>query len=304
MYLKIKCGNEIRKCAIETENISYADLVQKVIQLFPSLSEPKAEDVQLAYRDVDNDLICISSDEELRTAFAQVQGDTLSLVVTAVTEASTEDEVSITDLFHGGDLFGGTWGHGSPFHSHSLFDQPLLFPFHHLHGGGHSRLHQPSLFESPATFRERVLRAREEELRQQRKYEEKMRLAQLERRKALLEQAQQIREERMKEINENRRKSLDLQRTISKESGEVNPQPAIPELPAGWILRPIGSWDPVVHAGPGFHSTTHGPYGYYAYYGSEDKKTDESKEEQQEESENPEGSEKTEGEPKEEQQQA
>ena len=281
--MKIKCGDEIRK--IEAEGISYADLVQKVIKLFPSLRELKAENLKLAYRDIDNDIICLSSEEELRTAVAQAQGDTLNLVVTGVTEtapAEEEEGVGLADLFHGGDLFGGLWGHGSPFHSHSHFDPPPLqvFPFHHLHGGGLGRFHQPSLFESPATFRDRLLRAREEELRQQRRYEERMREAQLERRKALLEQAKQMREERMKEINENRRKSQDLQRMSSKEGDKVKPAPPIPEFPAGWIVRPIGSWDPAVHEGPGFRSTSNGP---------EDMETDESKEEEPVESEPQEG---------------
>ena len=297
MYLKIKCGNEIRKCAVEAESITYADLLQKVIQLFPSLREAKVESVELGYKDLDNDVVCISSDEELRTAFDQAQSDTLTVVVTSVTESVAEDEVSLGDLLHhGGDLLGGVWGHGSPFHphggppfhSHSIFDPAPLFPFHHhLHGGGLGRHHQPSLFESPTTFRDRVLRAREEELRQQRKFEEKMHQAQLERHKALLEQAKQIREERMKEINENRRKSQDLQRMSSKEGGKVKEaaaaQPVIPEFPAGWIVRPIGGWDPVVHEGSGFHSTSYGPYGYYASYGSEDTEEDKPKEGEPEE---------------------
>ena len=284
MYLKIKCGREIRKCTVEAESISLADLLQKVVQLFPSLREQKPENVQLAYRDTDSDLICMSSDDELRTAVAQVQGDTLTLVVTGVIEAPAEDEeeeeVSLADLLHGGDLFGGLWGHGLPLNS---LLEPSLFPFHLLHVGGLGRFHQPSLFEFPATFRDRVLRAREEELRQQRMYEEKMRQAQLERRKALLEQAKQMREERLKEINENRRKSQDLQRMSSKDGGKVKPAPPIPEFPAGWIVKPIGSWDPVIREGPGFYSATHGPYGYYAYQGSEDMDTDKSKEQEPEE---------------------
>ena len=66
----------------------------------------------------------------------------------------------------------------------------------------------------------------------------------------------------------------------SKEGSKApKPAPTIPEFPSGWIVRPIGSWDPVMHEGPGFHSTTHGPYGYYAYHGPEDRETDESQEE-------------------------
>ena len=296
MYLKIKCGSEIRKCTVEAESLSYADLLQKVVQLFPALREQKPENVQLAYRDSDGDLICLSSDDELRTAVAQTQGDTLVLVITAVIETpdeqedeDEEEEVSLGDLFHGGDLFGGLLGHASPLHSHShsLFD-PLVIPLHHLHGAGHGRFHQPSLFESPATFRDRVLRAREEELRQQRKYEEKMRQAQLERRKALLEQAKQMREERLKEINENRRKSQDLQRMSSKEGGKAKAAPTIPEFPPGWIVQPMGSWDPVVKQGPGFYSSTHGPYGFYAYHSPEGMETDEPKEKQEEPAKEPE----------------
>lgn len=295
MFLKVKCGNEIRKCTVESGSISFADLLQKVIQLFPSLRESEAQDVQLGYRDADNDLVCLSTDQELHTAIAQAQGDTLTLVIIAAS-TEKEEEMGIADLLHS-NLLGGLFGHGSHFHSPSLFDQPSLVPFHHFGGGL-----QQHIFESPSTFRERILRAREEELRQHRKYEEKMRQAQLERRKALLEQAKQMHEERVKEISENRRKSQDLQSMASQSGGKV--KPAIPEFPAGWIVRPIGNWDPTVYERPGYHSTTHGPFGYYAYYGPEDMETDESKDEKKAEPEETPQPEQQQDKPAEEQTQA
>ena len=256
VLIKAAFNNEIRKITVESD-ISYSDLVLKLVRVFPSLGEQNPDDVRLYYRDADGDNISFCSDEELRTALEHAGTDNTIRVLIAIKVKESTPSHGLMDA----DFFSDSWS--DPFFQHGL-SLPSLFGTlgHHLH-------HHPiGAFFSE---RQQALREREEQLRQQRLYEEKVRKAEIERRKALMQKAKQAQEERMKHLEEARRKSQELSRTPIK-------APAIPDFPPGWTVRPFGSWEPVVHEGP--HSTqwTWGPYGYHATYG-EDMETEKQEEE-------------------------
>lgn len=258
VFIKAAFDNEIRKIAVESD-ISYSDLVQKLLQVFPSLGEQNPDNILLFYRDADGDNISFCSDTELKTALEHVGTDNTIRVLIAIKVKESTPSLGLME-----DFFGDSWS--DPFFQHGLGLPSLFGGFgHHLH-------HHPiGAFFSE---RQQALRDREEQLRQQRLYEEKVRKAEIERRKALMQKAKQAREERMKHLEETRRKSQELTRTPGK-------APAIPDFPPGWTVRPFGSWEPVVHEGP--HSTqwTWGPYGYHATYGG-DMETEKQEEEEEE----------------------
>lgn len=74
VIIKAAFDNEIRKITVESD-ISYSDLVQKLVRVFPSLREQNADDVRLYYRDADGDNISFCTDEELRTALEHAGTD-------------------------------------------------------------------------------------------------------------------------------------------------------------------------------------------------------------------------------------
>lgn len=259
VFIKAVFDNEIRKLAVESD-ISYSDLVQKLLRAFPSLGEQNPDDVRLYYRDADGDHICLGTDEELQVAFEHVGADNTVRVIIGLEVKKSTPSLGLMDA----DFFSDTWS-GDPFFHHGI---PALFNVF-----GHHQHHSPI----GAFFRERqhALRESEERLRQQRLYEEKVRRADIERRKALMERAKEAREERMKQLEEARRKSQELS---SAPALKETRSPAIPDFPPGWAVKPFGSWEPVVHEGPQFTQWTWGPYGYHATYGEEKMETEKQEE--------------------------
>ena len=200
VFIKAAFDNEIRKIAVESD-ISYSDLVQKLLQVFPSLGEQNPDNILLFYRDADGDNISFCSDTELRTALEHVGTDNTIRVLIAIKVKESTPSLGLME-----DFFGDSWS--DPFFQHGLGLPSLFGGFgHHLH-------HHPiGAFFSE---RQQALRDREEQLRQQRLYEEKVRKAEIERRKALMQKAKQAREERMKHLEETRRKSQELTVRLEK----------------------------------------------------------------------------------------
>ena len=255
VLIKATFNREVRRLAVASD-IPYADLVQKLLTTFPALADTKESAVRLYYKDADGDQVCFGSDEELRTALECVGEDNTLRVLIGVEE---QQEAAPAHVF----LFDTDLFDHSPFsHGHGLSS---------LFGSGHPF--------SPfgGFFREQALREREEHLRQQRLYEEKVRRAELERRKALVEKIKQAREQKMKQLAEARRKSQDVGTTAA-------PKSLVPEFPPGWSVSPFGSWEPVVQECPHFTQWTWGPYGYHATFSSsEEAEKKEEKEKEKEE---------------------
>ena len=244
VLIKAAFNREIRKLAVGTD-IVYSELVQKLIGVFPSLKGVKESNVRLFYKDADGDQIRFCSDEELRTALQCVGDDnTLRILIGVEEEKRQEEPTTQVLLLDTDDFFNEPFGHAFP----SLLES--LGHHHHHHFG-----------PIGGFFRQQALREREEQLRQQRLYEEKVRKAELERRKALMKKVKQAREEKMKQLAEARRKSQEVSCTSSN-------KPLIPEFPPGWMVTPFGSWEPAVHEDPNFTQWSWGPYGYHATYGS------------------------------------
>ena len=68
--VKVTLGGETRRFIVSTE-LSYDDLVKKVSNLFPSLRDSSLK-LELTYRDEDNDLVTLSSDEEVVAALSTI----------------------------------------------------------------------------------------------------------------------------------------------------------------------------------------------------------------------------------------
>ena len=257
VLVKATFQNVVRRFSV-TDEISYDDLRNKLAGIFPELEGTTPESLTLYYRDVDGDLVSISSNEELKTAVQLLGKDsTLKLLIGVSApkekekESDEEDDEIVFDMFL------------LPFHRpvshHSLFSSPSPF--------------SSGLFDVPSwSDRRRSLKQQEERIRKQRQYEEKMRKAHQEHLQELRKKAE---EERKKQA-EKKKSSKDVQRTSSKEGS----QPVLPTLPPGWTVTPFGSWDPVVSHGPYSTSRVWGPWGFTATYEGteEEKKKDEKKE--------------------------
>ena len=264
VLIKAAFNGEVRRLAIGIHHtkstgpgITYTELVQKLISAFP-LADTKESDVRLYYKDSDGDRVCFGSDEELQAAIGCIGEDNTLRVLIGVVEQQQQQQTApaahISLLFDTDDIFDDNpFSHGLS----SLFGSTFTrHPFSPIGG----------------LFREQALREREEHLRQQRLYEEKVRRAELERRKALLEKVKQAREQHVKQLAESRRKSQEVSTTA--------PKSLLPEFPAGWSVSPFGSWEPVVHECPHFTQWTWGPYGYHATFTGEAEKKEEEKEEE------------------------
>ena len=260
-YIKATLGNEIRKFSVAKE-ISLEDLKVQIIALFPDLKDQSATNLVILYRDSDGDVITVSSNMELQTAFSHL-GDDNTLRIIIRVQAQEDEEMDEESPF--GSIF-------SPFHilGHPYDNYPI-FGNHPFHSMFHQLLdHTPSWLD-----RQRALKVHEEKLRQQRLYEEKMR-------QARQEQLQAIREKALKEQVEAKKKLAEEGEQVREIKRRASEQGLIPNLPQGWQVTPFGTWDPVVQETPGYTQRTWGPYGYVACF---DPKTAPKEEEKEEEAE-------------------
>lgn len=275
LFIKATFQNVVRRFSVE-EDASLLDLKAKLLVVFPELKGVVPDSIQLLYRDSDNDLITISTDEELQTA-RQFLGpeNTLRLIVTLTQQPEEEDDDDDDD-FGGIEHLFDSFLHQptslfQPFsHSHHPFSHPH-HPFSHPHQHGLFSLgHFPTWSD-----RRQMLQRHEERLRQQRLYEEKMRKAHLENLKNIA-----------KEEEEKRKKVLERRKSSGTEvQTKEGFKPVIPSFPPGWRVSPFGTWEPVTHESPGMTRYVWGPWGYTASYGPEETKenTEEKKEEMEEE---------------------
>ena len=92
LFIKATFQNVVRRFSVE-EDASLLDLKAKLLVVFPELKGVVPDSIQLLYRDSDNDLITISTDEELQTA-RQFLGpeNTLRLIVTLTQQPEEEDD--------------------------------------------------------------------------------------------------------------------------------------------------------------------------------------------------------------------
>ena len=72
VYAKVTDGKEIRKFRVESD-VTFEALKKQLAGLFPSLAG--GVDFNVQYRDVDGDVISISTDEEVRTALNQLSAN-------------------------------------------------------------------------------------------------------------------------------------------------------------------------------------------------------------------------------------
>jgi len=262
VLIKACLQNVVRRFTAAT-GVSLVDLKTKLKDVFPELAPVNREDIHVYYRDTDNDLVTVSSDEELRVAEEGIGTDGTLKVILNVTETKEEEEEE-EDLF---DIVGSFF---SPSH-HSLFSHlphSLGFPSHSsIFGTG-----DPFSFPSLPTWsdRMRMMERHEERLRKQRLYEEQMR-------KAHLESIKKLKEKEEKKAAEEKGGTAatggEVQRRSSKEF-----KPVMPVFPPGWHVSPYGTWEPITYQSPYGTRRVWGPWGYTASYGGEEKK--ETKEEE------------------------
>ena len=127
VIIKAAFDNEIRKITVESD-ISYSDLVQKLVRVFPSLGEQNADDVRLYYRDADGDNISFCTDEELRTALEHAGTDNTIRVLIAIKVKESTPSHGLMDA----DFFSDSWS--DPFFHHGLSLSSLFGTLgHHLH---------------------------------------------------------------------------------------------------------------------------------------------------------------------------
>lgn len=242
VFFKISLGQELRKLAVEKESIDLESLKTMIKDLFPSLAD--INELYLLYHDNDDDLITVSSDQELDTALTELgDSDTLRVMVVLPPPVKQEKEEATMEYATLGDLFHYLL-ENNPFHLHHI-----NAPFYGCH--------HTSWFE-----RQYALRLLEEKICQQRVYEEKMRKARMEQLVALREKAQELNKVAGKE---------------TKAQEEDGNNVVIPEFPPGWKVNTFGSQDPVESKGPNFVRRRWGPYGYVAYLmpsSSEEKETE------------------------------
>ena len=235
----------------------------KLKEVFPELLNVSEGTIELFYKDADNDLISVSSDEELRIAEQTVGADETIRLLVDVSEKQQEE-----DIF---DMVDSMFSQVPSGLSHTVS------PFSHLsHMFGH--LSDPfspfSGFGSTWSDRKKMLERREESIRRQRVYEEKMREAHLDSIKKMKEKAIKAEDKMATEETG----SAEVMRRSSKEF-----KPVLPVFPPGWHVTPYGAWEPMVYRTPFGTQRVWGPWGYSACYGDEEK--DEKKQEKIEEGE-------------------
>ncbi len=261
MVLIKACLQNVVRRFTAAAGITLVDLKTKLKDVFPELAPVSREDINLYYRDPDNDLVTVSSDEELRVAEEGIGSDQTLKVILNVAEQKEEEEEE--DLF---DVVGSFF---SP--SHSLFSHTQSPSLSSIFGG------DPFSFPSLPTWsdRMRMMERHEERIRRQRLYEEGMRKAHLESLKKLKAKA----EEEKKVIEEKGGATGgEVQRRSSKEF-----KPVMPVFPPGWHVTPYGTWEPMTYQTPYGSRRVWGPWGYRAAYCGEDKMDTEDKKETGEE---------------------
>lgn len=268
-FIKASFQNVVRRFAA-ADGLSVANLKTKLKEVFPELSEQTPDNIQLYYRDSDNDLVTVSSDGELRAAEENVGPDrTLKLLLSVSEEQKSDEEEDLFDVV--GSIFSQPFSLFShvPSHTHSLFPH-----------------HTSSFFGDPFSFpsfptwsdRRKMLERHEERIRRQRMYEENMRKAHLESIKKMKERA----EEEKKKAVEEKGKSPGAGEIQRKSSKDI--KPVLPVFPPGWHVTPYGTWEPMVYQTPYGTRRVWGPWGYTASYGGdEEMESEEKKEEKMEE---------------------
>ena len=265
VLIKACLQNVVRRFTAAT-GISLIDLKTKLKDLFPELAPVSREDINLYYRDPDNDLVTVSSDEELRVAENGIGSDQTLKVILNVAEQEEEEEEDLSDIV--GSFFPSHSPHSIFGHAHSMF------PSHSSIFGS-----DPISFPSLPTWsdRMRMMERHEERLRRQRLYEEGMRKAHLESLKKLKEKAE---EERKVAEEKGGVTGGEIQRRSSKEF-----KPVMPVFPPGWQVSPFGTWEPVTYQTPYGSRRVLGPWGYRACYGDDKMDTEDKKETKEEKTE-------------------
>ena len=256
VYAKVTDGKEIRKFRVESD-VTFDALKKQIAGLFPSLADGVEFNVQ--YRDVDGDVISISTDEEVRTALNQLSANETWLLQ-AVRVPKRAQRAS---------------GRGAP---PAKAASREVAPFGGFTGSLLGRiLDDMNPFWTPATslvgWSDPVGRADgfEKEWKRQ------------------TEQLRKMQEDHMKQFEEQRKKAeADIQKALqerrSSKGGAV--QPAKSGDPK-WHVQTFGSWDPQVTESPSGTRTVIGPVGYHMYWGYSDPEGPTQQEEQKKEEAKP-----------------
>ena len=76
VYLKVSDGSETRKLQVTPGEITFDQLKQQLATFFPkTLAGEASSGLSLQYRDIDGDVITLSSDQELQEALSQLKED-------------------------------------------------------------------------------------------------------------------------------------------------------------------------------------------------------------------------------------
>ena len=250
VLIKATFQNVLRRFSA-ADGLSIVNMKSKLKEIFPELSAISSDTIELYYKDSDNDLISVSSDEELHTAEQTVGEDKTIKLLIDVSEKQNEEE----------DLLDAT---GS-FFSHLPFFSHISSPFSHL-SNMFGQIGDPFSFAGyPPSWsdRKKMMERHEDCIRRQRIYEENMRKAHLESIKKMKDKA--IAEDKKMAAEEPSTCSTEVKRRSSKEF-----KPVLPAFPPGWHVTPYGAWEPVVYRTPYGTRRVWGPWGYTASYGDEE----------------------------------
>ena len=242
VYAKVTDGKEIRKFRIDADSATFETLKKQVVGMFPSLAS--GTDFQVQYRDVDGDIISLSTDEEVRTALSHLPcNETWLLQVVPVPKRVQRA------LSRGGGVPARTSSREiNPFGANILgriLDDmdPFWTP-------------ASSLVDSSDPFGrwDDDSRRLEEEWQRQ------------------TEQLRKMQEDHMKQFEEQRKKAeSDIQKALkerrSSKGGAVQPAKS---GDTKWHVQSFGSWDPQVMESPYGTRTVIGPVGYHMYWGYSD----------------------------------
>ena len=247
VFVKVYASGELRRMQLEGP-ISYADLKQKVAQLFPSLRDGKTE-FGLQYTDTDGDSIVISSDEEIQAALDHLPADhvwRIQVIPARSQQARSQRSRAMAPF--------GSFGGLGPWFGRGLFEDMQTDPFWSPMG----------LFSHGDTHRRQ---SEWEELRRQR--EEQM--------DQEMQRLKKMQEDHMRKFEEQRKKAeQDIQASIQRRGSQpaVSPKPDDSSVAEsgkpGWHCQTFGSWEPVNYESPHGHRTVIGPVGYHMYWGYSD----------------------------------
>ncbi len=244
VFVKVSDGREIRKLQI-TDRISFAELKQRVADLFPSLGE--GSDFVLRYYDSDGDVIALSTDGELQTALAHLPKNAvwrLEIVRPRRTALMRPPSLSAADLSEPRWLRPFDFGSGpdvDPF-----WTPRSLRPFWH----------------EPMREWDDFSRTADREMERQM---ERMRRMHQDHMQRFDEQRRKAEEEIRQVMQQQRDRRVERQRSQEAGGGEVA-QANRPQ----WHCQTFGSWEPVTYESPHGQRTVVGPVGYHMYWGYSD----------------------------------